>query len=74
MKNIKEYMQHPINEAASGTASNIEIKRWVTEAKMHSNKYPVYAVFDDGNTIKHFAITGCINDGEKLTLKLAERN
>ncbi len=37
---------------------------------MHSNKYPVYAVFDDGNTIKHFAIIGCSNDGEKLTLKL----
>lgn len=41
---------------------------------MHSNKYPVYAVFDDGNTIKHFAITGCSNDGEKLELKLVERN
>ena len=74
MKTLIDYMQQPINEATSGTASNIEIKRWVTEAKMHSNKYPVYAVVDDGNTIKHFAIIGCSNDGEKLTLKLDERN
>lgn len=74
MKTLIDYMQKPINEATSGTASNIEIKRWVTEAKMHSNKYPVYAVFEDGNTFKHFAITGCSNDGEKLTLKLDERN
>ena len=73
MKTLIDYMQQPINEATSGTASNIEIKRWVTEAKMHSNKYPVYAVFDDGNTIKHFAIIGCFNDGEKLELRLIER-
>ena len=31
------------------------------------------AVFDDGNTIKHFGITGCFNDGEKLELRLIER-
>ena len=28
----------------AGTASNIEIKRWVTESKMFSDDYPVFAI------------------------------
>lgn len=50
----------------NGTASNIEIKRWVTESKMFTEDYPVFACIEDENKniIKRFKIIGCIKDGE----------
>ena len=33
-----------------GTASNIELKRWVTESKMFANDYPVFACVEDENS------------------------
>lgn len=59
----------------TGTASNIEIKRWVTESKMFTEDYPVYAILEDedGNIIKHFKIIGCRTDGENLTLRLKNK-
>lgn len=56
----------------TGTASNIEIKRWITESKMFTEDYPVYAILEDEkeNVVNHFKIIGCRSDGEKLTLRL----
>lgn len=56
----------------TGTASNIEIRRWVTEAKMFTNNYPVFAVLEDenGNVVAHYTICGCSTNGEEMTLRL----
>lgn len=58
-----------------GTASNIELKRWVTESKMFANDYPVFACVEDENRkiIKRFKIIGCTTDGEQMWLRLKER-
>ena len=58
-----------------GTASNIELKRWVTESKMFTNSYPVFAILEDdnGNTIEHFTICGCRTDGEAMSLRLRKK-
>lgn len=58
-----------------GTASNIEIKRWVTEAKMFTKDYPVFAILEDenGNIIEHFTICGAMLDGEKMYLRIKNK-
>ena len=58
-----------------GTASNIELKRWVTESKMFTNNYPVFAILEDENRniVKRFKIIGCTTDGEQMWLRLKER-
>lgn len=59
----------------TGTASNIEIRRWVTESKMFTNNYPVFAVLEDenGNVVERFTICGCRTDGEAMTLRLKKK-
>lgn len=55
-----------------GTASNIEIKRWVTESEMLNKDYPVFAACEDedGKVIEKFTIIGCRTDGEIMSLRL----
>lgn len=59
----------------AGTASNIEIKRWVTESKMFSDDYPVFAILEDedGRVVERFTIKGCRTDGETMCLKLKKK-
>lgn len=54
------------------TASSIEIKRWVTESKMITKDYPVFAVLEDEN--KCFTICGVTYDGEKMYLRLKSKH
>lgn len=57
---------------ATGTVSNIEMKRWVTESKMFTDNYPIYAHVEDkdGNIVESFNIIGCTHDGERMVLRL----
>lgn len=59
----------------TGTASRIEIRRWVTESKMFSDNYPVFAVLEDedGNVVEKFSICGCIIDGESMSLRIRKK-
>ena len=59
----------------NGTASSIEIKRWINESKMFSNNYPIYAILEDenGNTAERFTICGCRTDGESMCLRIKKK-
>jgi len=58
-----------------GTASSIEIRRWVTELKMFTKDFPVFAILEDenGNVVERFTIGGCRTDGESMSLRLKKK-